>query len=247
MGIRSVLFDAITKLVRACGYDLVKRNYRYSADMRLITLLRHHEIDLVFDVGANAGQYGATLRALGYAGRILSFEPLSSAFATLQERARKDRHWDVLNVGLGHENSQVELNVSGNSQSSSILEMLPAHVAAAPRSAYVDTEAITVRTVDSIVDENRCDARIFLKIDTQGYERKVLDGSSKSLHRITGIQIETSLVPLYEGETLFKEMLDYVEARGFTLHSLEYGFGDPLTGRLLQVDCIFFREKVSVA
>lgn len=50
-----------------------------------------------------------------------------------------------------------------------------------------------------------------------------------------------SLIPLYEGEATFVEMLDLMADNGYQLMSLENGFADPVSGRLLQVDGVFYR------
>jgi FkbM family methyltransferase len=207
-------------------------------------LLERNRIDLVFDVGANVGQYAASLREGGYRGRIVSFEPLTSAFSQLKMNAKADPLWEVVNSGMGDRDERATINIAGNSQSSSLLDMLPAHVKSAPVSAYVGKEEITVSRLDSVFSKYRRPGdRTFLKLDAQGYERKILDGASLSLPDILGIQLEMSIEPLYSNEMPYLEMLTFLAGLGFTLVSVEPGFGDPVTGRMLQMDGIFFRSE----
>jgi hypothetical protein len=120
--------------------------------------------------------------------------------------------------------------------------MLPRHLSSAPESFYRGREEITLRTLDSVLPE--IEARnevIYLKSDTQGYEAEVLRGGEETLRRAVGVQLELSLVRLYEGETLLADMIHEMDAKGFQLMSLEPAFADPVTGQLLQVDGIFFR------
>jgi FkbM family methyltransferase len=207
-------------------------------------LLASNRIDLVFDVGANAGQYATSLREGGYRGRIVSFEPLTSAFSQLQASAKGDPLREVVNIGLGDRDERATINIAGNSQSSSLLDMLPAHVQSAPVSAYVGKEEITVSRLDSVFSTyHRPGDRTFLKLDAQGYERKILEGASASMKDILGLQLEMSIEPLYRSEMLYLEMLGYLAEMGFTLASIEPGFGDPVSGRMLQMDGIFFRSE----
>jgi hypothetical protein len=121
--------------------------------------------------------------------------------------------------------------------------MLPAHAAADPESRYIGSENVDLRTLDSVEKDFVTKAeRIFLKLDVQGFEHKVLQGAEEFLNRVLGIQIELSLLPLYEGEHLFDPMLHYLEDLGYDLWSVIPGFVDPATSRLLQVDAIFFRK-----
>ncbi len=209
-------------------------------------LLSHYKIDLVLDVGANIGQYAEQLRQLGYRGRIVSFEPLSSAFASLRGRTEKERNWTAVNVALGDKKGTATINVAGNSESSSILPMLDAHVRSAPQSAYVGTEQVQVETLaDVLRAHRRTGERVFIKIDAQGYEKQILDGAGDTLSHVDGLQLEMSLVPLYEGELLLPRMVDLLASRGFTLMSLEPGHSDPASGQLLQTDGVFFRSLSS--
>jgi FkbM family methyltransferase len=200
-------------------------------------------IDLVFDVGANAGQFAQHIRASGFKGHIVSFEPLSDAHRKLCASAAHDPLWSVHErCALGDQDGVTALNIAGNSQSSSILPMTEIHSAAAPGSEYVGKETTPLVKLDSI--SNRylvLGQRPFLKIDTQGFEWQILVGAQATLPLIRGVLCELSLVVLYEGQHLWREMIDRLEGIGFTLWGLQPGFMDQ-HGRNLQTDAIFFRE-----
>lgn len=208
----------------------------------LARLISSNNIDLVIDVGANVGQFGARLRELGYRGKIVSFEPLSYAFTKLKQRAADDKNWDVYHLGLGDQSGELVLNIAGNVKSSSILPMLPAHEAAAPQSRYRSTETITVKRLDDLF-EDICEgsSRIFLKLDVQGYERNVLEGAGRSIARIGLIQTELSTLELYEGSGTYQRYFDFFARQGYRLVWLEPSFWNGENGELLQFDAVFSR------
>ncbi len=225
------------------GIRLERNNPNTSSELRLAKMLVAEQVDLVIDVGANSGQYARSLRSAGYSQRILSFEPLSTAHAALEASARLDEKWAVAErMAMGDHDGVVTINIAGNSASSSILDMLDSHRHAAPYASYVGSEEVPVRRLDSVqhpfLDES---TRPFLKIDTQGYESRVLKGATGLLKRVKGVQVELSLCPLYDGQVLWRDIIDLLEASGFELWSLFPEFLDPDTGRMLQCDGIFFR------
>ncbi len=202
-----------------------------------------YSIDVVLDVGANTGQYAHELRRkLEFKHRIISFEPLKDEYETLSGNAAHDPLWSTHNFALGDTSTRTVIHVAGNSYSSSLLDMLPAHAEAAPESKYVDDQSIEVKTLDSIFGD-MCQSyrEVYLKLDTQGFESRVLKGAQRSLPRIGTIQMEMSLIPLYRGEVLFDDLYQVMKDSGYTLVSIEPGFSDPRTGRLLQFDGIFRR------
>ena len=213
--------------------------------MQVVSSLRKFEIDLVLDVGANIGQFASEIRQCGYAGTIVSFEPLTQAHNELMQSCKDDPKWEAYpRCALGHHDGEIEINIAGNSQSSSILPMMESHQSAAPESAYLGKENVTVRTLDEVARQYLKDARApFLKIDTQGFEWQVLDGAVDTLPHIKGILVELSLIPLYEGQHLWREMIDRLEAEGFTLWAFKQAFSDQNQGRTLQVDGIFYRTS----
>lgn len=210
----------------------------------IISSLRKLGIDLVLDVGANQGQFASGIRRGGYAGNIVSFEPLSEAHGKLLLASAADAKWDVCpRCALGDYDGEVEINIAGNSQSSSILPMLEAHRSAAPESAYQGKEVVSIKTLDAVTGHYLKNAHApFLKIDTQGFEWQVLDGARATLPQVRGVLLELSLVPLYEGQHLWLELMKRLEADGFVLWAFEPGFSDQASGRTLQVDGIFYRN-----
>ncbi len=233
---------AARRLLHRAGVDVVRSLDPSDLLRRRLRLVERHGINVIFDVGANVGQYATTMRALGYTGRLVSFEPSAEAFELLARTARGDAAWTVVNAGLGDADATATLNVSANSQSSSLLGMLPSHVEAEPDSGYVRTETVRITTLASAIEAHVNDGeRLFVKIDTQGSERQVLAGAGAALAHVLGLQLELSLVPLYEGEALIEELVGELRGRGFVPMSIEPGFCHPESGQLLQADVVFFR------
>jgi FkbM family methyltransferase len=234
----------IKKLSRSLGIDLKRYNIQTSEAAKMQRLLAYNNIDLVFDVGANVGQYAKSLRDLGYSGRIVSFEPLSSAYSQLKTASKKDLLWEIApQTAIGNQEGEIIINIAGNSQSSSALPMLDAHLESAPESAYSGSETVKLSRLDTLAkDYIKSETKsIFLKIDVQGLEKQVLEGATAILPLVKGIKLELSLVPLYEGQVLFKEMIDIIEKLGYELYGIEPGFTAEKTGRMLQMDGIFFK------
>ena len=84
---------------------------------------------------------------------------------------------------------------------------------------------------------------IFLKIDVQGFEQEVLKGAQHMLDIAKGVEMEISLVPLYENQTwLLPEIVEYMQKKGFQMTSIVPAFTDHKTGKVLQCNGIFFRN-----
>lgn len=226
------------------GLDVTRYRPSRTDVGRLATMLAHHDVECVLDIGANTGQFAKALRAANYARRIVSFEPLSSAHRELSAAAEHDELWTVADrVAVGDVEGEIEMHIAGNSVSSSALDMLDSHVAAAPDSSYVGAESAAVNTLDTLVARyDDVTGRMFLKIDTQGYESKVLDGAAATLQAAIGVQLELSMVPLYEHQALYGELVERMRSLGFTVWAIWPALFDPESGRMIQADATFFRS-----
>jgi FkbM family methyltransferase len=236
--------DSAKHIARQLGFDVRKHDSLELEHSRVALLLSAYRIDLVLDIGANIGQWAKSLRNKGYSGDIISFEPLEEAHQILKKKAARDSRWTVApRIALGERDTEIRIHVAGNSQSSSLLEMLPMHEAGAPESVFVGSELVQMKTLDSLIGSvvPSGDRRIFCKLDVQGYEARVLAGAEALFKRIDGLQMEISLAPLYNGQPSFRELLDTMAGRGFEIFGFTPGFVDPRNGRMLQVDGVFFR------
>jgi FkbM family methyltransferase len=225
----------VQNVLKKKNYQLVKHPMK--------RFLTDHKFDVVFDVGANRGQYATELRKdYGYRGKIVSFEPLSEAYSALANASKSDSNWATKNAALGSEEGENKINVAGNLASSSLLGMLPLHSDSYPYSAYVGQETIKVSTLDNVFDEYCSNANnSLLKIDTQGFELEVLRGGESSLQKVKGLQMELSLSPLYEGGPMAEELIAYVRERGFIPFWFFHGCKDPVRHDLLQIDALFYK------
>jgi FkbM family methyltransferase len=233
----------IKNVFKKCGFDI--RRYGTSEEALVKHFIDFINPDLMIDVGANVGQSRDFIRSIGYKGKIISFEPLASAHKCLMERSKTDELWEIApRMAIADVMGECILNVSQNCVSSSVLNILPQHLVTAPESIFVATETVPCATLDSvwgkIIDKDF--ESIFLKIDVQGYEDRVINGVADNIKRVKGLKIELSVVPLYKEQILMNEMLRIIDGLGFELFALLPGFAEKKTGRILQFDGLFFQR-----
>ena len=211
---------------------------------RLIRVLDHYDINLVLDVGANVGQYGQRLRRGGYEGRIVSFEPLNKAHAALAQAASDDPNWEVApRMALGDSDQPVMLNVSAESDMSSVLEFTPDMGRLLDSSAYVGSETASQARLEAVFAKFvESGERVALKIDTQGTEHRVLAGARGVLKRIPVIQTELAIVPVYQEEPGFVDMIQKLDDLGYTPTLFMPGYFNRRTARLIGMDGVFVRR-----
>jgi FkbM family methyltransferase len=230
--------ERIRRLTRRLGYEV-----RQYTPLRSLTAARERlleGVDVVLDVGANAGQYGEQLRELGFGGRLVSLEPVAEAFAELERRAAADGAWEAVCVAASDADGEITLNITDDSRSSSVLARNE-RFAGKPGWAPKESRRVAARRLDGLVDELlRPGERAYLKLDIQGYERHVLDGAGAALARFEALELELSVTPLYEGQPGLAEMLPLLAERGFRPVCLEPILLDD-AGLLMELDGLFAR------
>jgi FkbM family methyltransferase len=230
--------NRINRLARRMGYEV-----RQYTPLRSLAAAREEQlarVDVVLDVGANAGQYGEMLRQLGFTGRLVSLEPVAEAYAELERRAAADGAWEAVRVAASDVDGEITLNVTEDSRSSSAL---PRNERFANKAGWTHKESrsVTARRLDGLVGELlRAEERAYLKLDIQGYERTVLDGAGDALARFDALELELSVTPLYEGQPSLAEMLPLLAERGFRPVCVEPILLDD-DGLLIELDGVFAR------
>jgi FkbM family methyltransferase len=235
------LIVEVQRVARRLGVD-VRRRQPSEAD-RVVALMDRMGVSLAADVGANVGDWARAIRDAGFGGRIVSVEPLDEPFRRLSGRAARDTAWVAVRCAAGAAPGSATINVSATSQSSSLLAMEQPHLEALPSSRYVATEEVAVRRLDEILSGHVTpDARLFVKLDVQGFEEHALAGLGELRPQVMGLQAELALVPLYAGQPEWRSFLERMEREGFGLFALNPAFVDPRTGQTLQIDAVFTRR-----
>jgi FkbM family methyltransferase len=240
------------KVLRFFNLEIKKTNPNYRSVEStetyfglLAKILSEHKITLTLDIGASSGNWASQLISEGYAEKIISFEPLSNSYEILKRRCDQFSHWECKNLALGDEAKDSVINVSKNNESSSLSKILNSHIEAFPPSKVIRQESVRVQTVDSFLgDHSDLGQNIFLKMDVQGFEKKVLAGATNSLNRILILQLEMGLEALYDDEIVFCDWIKYLKSLHFYPIHIQNAFSHHETKRLLQVDCIFVNEKI---
>lgn len=232
MGPKSV----IRQIARSAGYEIkrVARDPFYERRHRVLTAQGIHN---VIDVGANVGQYGRGLRSAGYSGHITSFEPLPTAFIELTAAAANDPAWVVHNEALGSSEGRIPFHVSDDGVCSSALTPTATLTNAIPEAVTLANIEVPVRRLDGITIKDP----IMLKIDTQGFEREVLDGAAEVMDKVRVIDLELAFAELYEGGSSAYSLLPHLRDLGFVIHCVDEGYTDPTSGQTLDADFLMTR------
>lgn len=206
-----------------------------------MSVFERAEVDCVLDVGAHKGEYGRLLREYGYDGHIVSFEPVSANARILEEHARVDPKWTVMDYALGQTEDDASIHVSRRSALASFRPLSSYAKDLWPEEALIDeVERVAQRRLDNVLADDLRDwlgHRLFLKIDTQGWESEVMTGAGEYLGQIRGVQVEVSVKPIYDGMTRYLETLTLLEAHGFELTGIFPVTRDPGL-RIIELDCV---------
>lgn len=214
-------------------------DFWFSYDFLIQSIIGAKGVDLVLDIGANKGQFGKDIRNF-YSGTIMSFEPVSSTFQRLQEVASSDPAWRVFQVALGSVEHSREINISSQDVFSLFLNSNRyCSERFGSESVHSETELVSVRRLDKLLEELVPDIRskrIFLKMDTQGYDMEVYKGATGVLDNIVAIQSEVSLIPIYEGMPHWTDSISAYEQSGFSVVGMFPVNWD--SKKVIEYDCV---------
>ena len=240
-------FTLHKKIARYFGYEFVKLSNMPYRDIHahLLELFRRLDINCVLDVGANVGQYGIGLRKAGYDGHILSFEPVQECFDALSRH--QDERWQIFNFALGSSERLLDLHITHKTVFSSFLppnQYLSSSERFRETARVTRMETVPVKRLDDVFPEIKpvSDPRVFLKLDTQGYDLEVLQGAQHTIPLILGLQSEISSKAIYSGMPTHIESLKFIDALGYQITDIYPLAHDKTDMSLLEFDCIFRKQ-----
>ena len=242
--VKSAVARRVIEFGRVRGYEITP-TWRLESRplvLHLRSLFDRYAIDCVFDVGANLGQFHDLIRdEVGFAGPIVSFEPVKQYADGLRMRASAEKRWSVFSCALGASEATAVINVTKSPGLNSFL---------APRRDVVEgfwqddsidrPEKVAIKRLDDLFEGLQRELGFttpYLKLDTQGFDLEVLKGAAASVHRFAAMQTEISIRPIYEGAPTHAEIEAHLSGAGFELSGIFPVLHDRSL-RLIEVDCV---------
>ena len=179
-------------------------------------------LECVFDVGAHVGQSAAEFLDAFPLARIHSFEPAAASYEELRKLAGRHSRVTAVNAAVGDREGDAAFFINKLSVTNSLLKPSAGATDFLVTADGLDTrEEVTVRllTLDSYCAAQGIERIDLLKLDTQGYELRVLDGARSLVerHAIPLIHLEVCFVRFYEHQPLFPEVYQYLYDRDYRL------------------------------
>jgi FkbM family methyltransferase len=190
----------------------------------------------IIDVGVADGTfeiYDAFPRAT-----YLLVEPMKEFLPALQWISRNyDAHYVLAAAGTDNRPGTIFFD-------DGLAEMHGASLISANEGKNRNSREVSIRRLDSLVQEKKLEGPYLLKIDTQGTELEVLSGASAILAETEVVVLETSFFKfLGRQEPLFNEVVRFMEGVGFFPYDFFGGLNRPLDGALGQVDVAFVKAN----
>ncbi len=201
--------------------------------------LKQQEIKTFIDIGAYVGEYVDYAYRLYPKANIYAFEPLLDSYNLLVKKKNYIKNLYTYNIALGNKKYKSTFYRSSYAPSSSILQMGISHKKNFPHTANLKKEYVKVDTLDNVFRKEELKTKIFVKIDTQGYEDRVIKGGEKTLKRTAIIQTEVSFVLLYKGQKLFGDIYNLLANLGFIFCGYRNQILSPKNGKPLQAHVYF--------
>ncbi len=241
------MFHQIKRLIRKTfnffGYEIMKLA-NISIGFDLHGWVNTLNIESIIDIGSNEGQFIQAINAVLPGKKIYAFEPIKSVFDKLLINT-KGINVTAFNVGLSDKSTNLEINISQNLESSSVLDMEDVHKRIYPESEYVRKETIKLERLDDIIDVSKIQKNILIKIDVQGYENMVISGGGNTISNASAVIIEFAYEPIYKGQWLFDETFRYFTANGFRFIGLANQATNDVIGVPVFGDALFVKESLA--
>lgn len=199
--------------------------------------------DVIFDVGANQGQWARSVRGRFPHAKIICFEPTPHAFKALDAWAKADGNAVAIQSALGDEPGSVEMNVHPeHTQSSSLLTTTEHSHRLYPVTEKQERVDVTVERLDDVISRHPdwLAPHVLLKLDVQGFEGAVLRGAPQLLSRIGACILEVCLDQLYVGQSTFEELCVLTRSAGLRYAgNIAQAYGED--GHVIYLDALFVR------
>lgn len=224
--VRLILFNSVWKakffqpyLSRIYYWALSSMNYGGGGDVKISGEKWFLEIffpqyikeknltPVVFDVGANIGDYSRLVKDSVPNAKVYAFEPCAETFDQLKANLKNDSDINGIKLGFSDKSgTEIIYNYSFEGESANLLASLEKRLPTQHGKIEVASEEeIMLSTIDEFCKKNNINYITLLKFDIEGHELSALKGAKSIIEeeRVDLIQFEFGPANLYSKTTFF--------------------------------------------
>lgn len=155
------------------------RYYEYGVDHWLGVLLKRLKKPVFYDVGANFGYY--SVKYAGLCRAVYAFEPVKETYEYLYRNVSASKRKNIypMNYGLSSCDKEVEINIYSSSGCNSLYKR---NIPADHELQFIRAEKICLKVLDEVIKNEGLAQPTLIKIDVEGAEKEVLEGSKSLLN-----------------------------------------------------------------
>jgi FkbM family methyltransferase len=235
------------------GYE-VKKKYNKNQQFNDILRKKINDAPVILDIGANRGQSIDRFSKIFKNPKIHAFEPLTSEFKYLKKIYSNQKNIILNNSAAGDKEEIKKINVTAKSDTSSFNNIMPGtkwlkirseQNNTAQNNYVINQEDVKIIKLDDYVSQSHIDEIDIVKIDTQGYEEKILEGLVETIkkNKIKVIITEIIFDNNYSKYLSFYQLEKHLIPNGFRLVGVDFANKDLFSGIGFAVDAMYFNTK----
>ena len=247
----------IKKLFEILGYTISRKSNEREVKILSLDEIYSQKIKsspLIFDVGANNGQSIKRFQKLFDQPVIHAFEPNIKEFKELEKNFSKSKNIQLNNTGIGDREEIKELNITAHSENSSFVKPklntkwieLRSEQAKIEQSQYISSkEKVKIDTIDNYCLKNNIKHIDILKIDTQLYEDKVLEGCKNIIDNqlVDAIELEIVFSKVYEKYFSFSDIEKYLVPKNYRFSAIQTHNNNIFSGSIFFAVALYLNKN----
>ncbi len=202
--------------------------------LQMLKFEHNYKPEVVLDVGVAYGTpelYDTFAKS-----HFILFEPLEEFLPHIKKSTKNLEKMDLELCALGSKEDICTINVHDDLVGSSLCSESNKDADGKPRD-------IRVKTLDSFMQKyNLTNKSILLKIDVQGFEKEVLQGSKALLKNVDVLILELSFFEFFDSKMQFYDMVKYLDKLGYVIYDMFDFLNRPLDGALAQINASFVKK-----
>jgi len=190
---------------------------------RISRYLNELDIEKIIDIGAHKGEFLENMLKIEKVNSFYAFEPQKNIFNELNEKFSKNEKITLFNFAMDKKIANRKLKINKLSTTSSLAEineksfyLKVKNFLTFSKSNFEDEYEIQTNTVDKIF-ENISLQKTLLKIDVEGFEMNVIEGSQTKLEEIPFILLENQFGNHYKNNN-FKDIINKLSKQNFKIY-----------------------------